>query len=331
MPYNGHMNTRDHDYRRIERAIRFIEDNVRRQPSLAEVARHIGMSEFHFQRVFSRWAGVSPKKFLRFLTAAYARNLLRESRSVLDAALDVGLSGGARLHDLTVTLYGMTPGEIKTGGSALAIRYGVHPTPFGRCFIATAPRGICALRFTEPETIGRHLDELRDTWPGVTLSRDQAGTAGLVRRIFGGTARSHAPENSLTLLVRGTPFQIKVWEALLRIPAGRVVSYRDLARHVGCAAAARAAGSAVGQNPVAYLIPCHRVIRSTGVFGEYRWGSPRKKALLGWEAARQERSQPEAPGAATSPRQGRRPAGALPGGMPGHATRQSRRQEDGPW
>jgi AraC family transcriptional regulator of adaptative response/methylated-DNA-[protein]-cysteine methyltransferase len=296
------MNTRDHDYRRIEQAIRFIEDNVQRQPRLADMARHVGMSEFHFQRVFSRWAGVSPKKFLQFLTAAYARNLLQESRSVLDVAYDVGLSGGARLHDLTVKLYGMTPGEIKAKGSALTLRYGVHPTPFGRCFIATTPRGICALRFTKPETIGQHLDDLRNAWPGVKLSKDQAGMAELVGRIFGNVGRRHASEKGLALLVRGTPFQIKVWEALLRIPAGRVVSYRDLARHVGRATAARAVGSAVGQNPVAYLIPCHRVIRGTGVLGEYRWGSARKKALLGWEAARLGRTQPEVSGAAISPR-----------------------------
>jgi AraC family transcriptional regulator of adaptative response/methylated-DNA-[protein]-cysteine methyltransferase len=282
------MRRQDHDYGRIEKAIRFIEGNVRRQPRLAEIARHVGMSEFHFQRVFSRWAGVSPKKFLQFLTAAHAGTLLRKSRSVLDTAYDVGLSGGSRLHDLTVRLYGMTPGEIKAGGSALAIRYGAHPTPFGPCFIATTSRGICALHFIEPGATGRHLDDLRRAWPGATLSRDRAGTAGLVRRIFGGAGRTHAPGNGLALLVRGTPFQMKVWDALLRIPAGRVVSYRDLARRVGRVTAARAVGSAVGQNPVAYLIPCHRVIRSTGAFGEYRWGSARKKALLGWEAARRE-------------------------------------------
>ena len=212
---------------------------------------------------------------------------------MLDAAYDAGLSGGARLHDLTVKLYGMTPGEIKTKGSARTIRYGVHPTPFGPCFIATTPRGICALRFTGPETVGRHLDDLRQAWPGVKLFKDRAGTAGLVRRIFGSAARSHAPNNGLALLVRGTPFQIKVWEALLRIPEGRVVSYRDLARHVGRAAAARAVGRAVGRNPVAYLIPCHRVIHSTGAFGNYRWGPVRKKALLGWEAVHREGSRPE--------------------------------------
>lgn len=282
------MRTRNHDYRRIEQAIRFIEGNVRSQPGLAEIARHVGMSEFHFQRIFSRWAGVSPKKFLQFLTAEYARNLLRESRSVLDVAYDVGLSGGARLHDLTVKFYGMTPGEIKTKGSALTIRYGIHTTPFGPCFIATTSRGICALHFVEPGATRRHLTDLRNAWPGATFSKDQAGTAGLVRQIFGSAGRAHAPDKGLALLVRGTAFQMKVWDALLRIPAGRVVSYQDLARRVGRATASRAVGSAVGQNPVAYLIPCHRVIRGTGVLGEYRWGSARKKALLGWEAARRE-------------------------------------------
>jgi AraC family transcriptional regulator, regulatory protein of adaptative response / methylated-DNA-[protein]-cysteine methyltransferase len=297
------MNPQNHDYRRIEKAIRFIEGNVRRQPRLAEIARHVGMSEFHFQRVFSRWAGVSPKKFLQFLTADCARDLLRKSRSVLDAAYDVGLSGGARLHDLTVKLYGMTPGEMKAGGSALAIRYGVHRTPFGPCFIAATPRGVCSLRFIGPGTVGQCLDDLGKTWPGAKCSKDQAGTSGLIRRIFGGPGRVRASSGeSLALLVQGTPFQMKVWDALLRIPAGRVVSYRDLARRIGCVAADRAVGIAVGQNPVAYLIPCHRVIRSTGVFGKYRWGSARKKALLGWEAARQETSQQEASEVATSPR-----------------------------
>jgi len=180
----------------------------------------------------------------------------------------------------------MTPGEIKTNGSAPAIRYGVHATPFGRCFIATTPRGICALDFVGPGRTGRRLKDLRDAWPGVRLSKDQAGTAALVRRIFDSGGRSHASDKGIALFVRGTAFQIKVWEALLRISSGRVASYRDLARRVGRVTAARAVGRAVGQNPVAYLIPCHRVIRGTGMLGEYRWGSARKKALLGWEAAR---------------------------------------------
>lgn len=287
--YNGPVKTRDYHYRRIEQAIRFIGGNVQRQPKLADVARHVGLSEFHFQRVFSRWAGVSPKQFLQFLTAEHARTLLRNSRSVLDAAYDVGLSGGARLYDLTVKLYGMTPGEIKTKGSALTIRYGVHATPFGPCVIATTPRGICALNFVEPGTIGRQLKDLRHAWPGVRLSKDQAGTAALVRRIFASTGRAHTSDIGLALAVRGTAFQIKVWEALLRIPSGRVTSYRDLARRVGRATASRAVGRAVARNPVAYLIPCHRVIRGTGVLGEYRWGPARKQALLGWEAAQRAR------------------------------------------
>lgn len=291
--YNGRMDASDRDYGRIEKAIRFIGDNVRRQPGLAEVARHVGMSEFHFQRVFSRWAGVSPKKFLQFLTAEHARNLLRESRSVLDVAYDVGLSGGSRLHDLTVKLYGMTPGEIKARGAALPIRYGVHPTPFGPCLLAMTPRGICGLRFIGPGAIRTHLAELREAWPGSTLVRDQRATGAAVRRIFEAARRSDDSKVDVALVVRGTPFQIKVWEALLYIPAGHVVSYHGLARRIGRARAARAVGGAVGHNPVAYLIPCHRVIHSTGAVGTYRWGSVRKKALLGWEAARQESRCPE--------------------------------------
>ncbi len=291
--YNDRMDTSGRDYGRIEKAIRFIEGNVRRQPTLAEVARHVGMSEFHFQRVFSRWAGVSPKTFLQFLTADCARGLLQQSYSVLDAAYDVGLSSGSRLHDLTIKLYGMTPGEIKAKGSALPIRYGVHPTPFGRCFIATTPRGICGLRFIQPGTTRTHLAELREAWPGSTLVQDQRATGATVRRIFEAARRSDVPKNDLALVVRGTPFQIKVWEALLHVPAGHVVSYHGLARRIGRATASRAVGSAVGQNPVAYLIPCHRVIHSTGTVGKYRWGPVRKKALLGWEAAHQKSQRPE--------------------------------------
>lgn len=288
LSYKRLMRNPGRDYGRIEKAIRFIEDHVRSQPSLAEVARHVGMSDFHFQRVFSRWAGVSPKKFLQFLTAEYARRLLQESRSVLDVAYDVGLSGGARLHDLTIGLYGMTPGELQARGAALTLRYGLHQSPFGPCFIATTLRGICSLRFVEAGTIGQHVNELRDAWPGSKTVRDQAGTARMVRWVFGKRARPQASHNGYALHVRGTPFQIKVWEALLQVPAGRALSYQALARHIGHPRASRAVGSAVGQNPVAYLIPCHRVILSTGLSGEYRWGSVRKKALLGWEAARRE-------------------------------------------
>lgn len=286
--YNDFMKMWTHDYHRIEQAIRFIEDNVRRQPSLADVARYVGMSEFHFQRVFSRWAGVSPKKFLQFLTADYARSLLQESRNVLDVAYDLGLSGSARLHDLTIKLYAMTPGEIKTQGAALTIRYGVHPTPFGECFIAMTQRGICGLRFIEPGTMQKHVADLSDTWPHSRLVQDQTATGAMVQRIFATASRSNVSKGACPLVVRGTPFQIKVWEALLRIPSGHVVSYQHLARCAGLAGSTRAVGTAVGKNPVAYLIPCHRVIRSTGAFGEYRWGSLRKKVLLGWEAARKE-------------------------------------------
>lgn len=283
MPYNCVMDQRDRDYSRIEKAIRFIDQTVREQPGLAAIARHVGMSEFHFQRVFSRWAGVSPKKFLQFLTADYARSLLQGSRSVLDAAYEAGLSGSARLHDLTINLFGMTPGEVKANGAALTIRYGVHSSPFGPCFIATTSRGICALRFIEPGTTGLHLTDLRQAWPGSRFVKDQAATARMMRRIFGRTGKTS--RKSLALHVQGTPFQIKVWEALLLVPAGHVISYQGLAKRIGHAPASRAVGTAVGQNPVAYLIPCHRVIRGTGVFGEYRWDPIRKKALLGWEAA----------------------------------------------
>lgn len=287
VPYKSLMNNSTRDYGRIEKAIRFLDDNVRRQPGLTEVARHVGMSDFHFQRLFSRWAGVSPKKFLQFLTARYARSLLQDSRSVLDVAYDVGLSGGARLHDLTINLYGMTPGEVKAKGAALIVRYGVHSSPFGPCFIATTSRGICALRFIESGTVGQHLDELGQAWAGSRFVRDQRKTASVMQRLFAHGGRK-ASEQRLAVLVRGTPFQIKVWEALLHVPAGHVISYQGLAQRIGRATAARAVGSAVAQNSVAYLIPCHRVIHSTGAFGNYRWDPVRKKALVGWEAAQRE-------------------------------------------
>jgi AraC family transcriptional regulator, regulatory protein of adaptative response / methylated-DNA-[protein]-cysteine methyltransferase len=273
------------DYLRVEKAIRFLEENAREQPPLEEVARRVGMSEYHFQRVFRRWAGVSPKRFLQFLTAGHARRLLEDSWPVLDAALEVGLSGPGRLHDLMVVVDAMTPGEVRRRGEGLTIRYGSHPTPFGDCLLALTDRGVCDLGFPGAED-GDPVAALRARWPLARLEERPEATAPVAERIF---ARGAAPGTPpLPLLLVGTNFQIRVWEALLRIPAGEVTSYERLAAGIGAPTAARAVGSAVGRNPVAYLIPCHRVIRGTGVFGEYRWGSARKKAMLGWEAARRE-------------------------------------------
>ena len=268
----------DTDYARIERAILYLDANCQSQPSLAQVAEGAGLSEFHFQRLFRRWAGVSPKRFLQFLTAEHARRLLAESRNVLEAAYDAGLSGPSRLHDLMVNVHAMTPGEIRQGGEALEIQFGVHATPFGECLIAVTPRGICRMAF-QP---GDPAEDLRSRWPNAGLRENPAATRRYASLIFAAPGR--ARREPVDVLLGGTNFQLKVWEALLRIPPGSAATYEDLAGRVCTAAATRAVASAVARNPVAFLIPCHRVIRKTGAFGEYRWGPARKKAILLWES-----------------------------------------------
>ena len=269
------------DYQRVERAIQFVAANYRSQPSLAEIAAHVHLSEFHFQRLFRRWAGVSPKRFVQYLTAEDAKRRLRRDASVLDVTEDAGLSSGGRLHALMVTLHGASPGEWKNGGAGLEIRYGFHASPFGDCLVAVTPRGVCALRFIDDDRTTA-LHELAQEWPAARLIASMSATRPVTRALFG---RQQEP---IPLHVRGTNFQIKVWEALLAIPAGQLISYGALATAIGAPRAARAVGSAVGRNPVGLLIPCHRVIRESGVLGDYRWGSARKQALLAWEAARAE-------------------------------------------
>lgn len=272
------------DYERIEKAILFLERNVSMQPSLAEVAKSVGLSEYHFQRLFRRFAGVSPKRFLQFLTAEYARGILLKSRTVLEAAFDVGLSGPGRLHDLMVNVHAMTPGEVKSHGAGLTIRYGIHGTPFGECLIAVTKRGVSRLTFIPPGERKRKFADLTERWPEAVYREDEKGTRPVVKRIFAVTREKDI--RPLTLSLGGTNFQIRVWEALLHVPPGTLISYGALAQKAGFPGAARAVGTAVGQNPIAYLIPCHRVIRSTGAFGNYGGGPARKKAILGWEAAR---------------------------------------------
>lgn len=279
MPSHRKLQTAARDYARIEQAIRFLDAHFQDQPELIEVARAVGLSEYHFQRLFRRWAGVSPKRFLQYLTAAYAREQLRR-QGVLEAAHASGLSGPGRLHDLTLQIYAATPGELRRGGAGLEIRYGFHATPFGDCLLALTARGVCALRFVDGGQAGA-LRELRAEWPQARLRAAATDTACVVERLFARAGR-RAP---LALHLAGTNFQVRVWEALLRIPPGAVTSYEHLATLAGQPNAARAVGSAVAHNPVALLIPCHRVIRKTGAFGEYRWGETRKRAVLGWEAA----------------------------------------------
>jgi AraC family transcriptional regulator of adaptative response/methylated-DNA-[protein]-cysteine methyltransferase len=272
------------DYERIERSIHFAAANYRHQPSLAEMAGAAGLSEFHFQRLFTRWAGISPKRFVQFMTADHARRLLRQSASLLDASYEVGLSGASRLHDLFVAVDAVTPGEFKRAGANLTIRYGYHASPFGECLAGVTDRGLCWLSFVDAGGRPAAFAAMKAHWHGATLVARPESTAPSVREAFAGVHRA----SPLPLLLRGTNFQIKVWEGLLRVPEGTLTTYRDLARRIAEPAAVRAVGTAVARNPIAFVIPCHRVIRATGRFGDYRWGADRKLALLGWEAARGE-------------------------------------------
>jgi AraC family transcriptional regulator of adaptative response/methylated-DNA-[protein]-cysteine methyltransferase len=275
---------RAEDYSRIEKAILFLEENYRRQPELREVARSVDLSEYHFQRLFRRWAGISPKRFIQFLTLVHAKRLLGESHSVLDATYEAGLSSPGRLHDLFVNIEAMTPGEFKAQGAGLSISYGFHSSPFGECLLAVTERGICGLGFVAEGGRARTLGDFRGRWPHARFESNSRLTQPYVSRIFSSQGKNG--NQPITLVLRGTNFQIKVWEALLKIPMGSVTSYKDLAASLGKAGAARAVGGAVGKNPIAFLIPCHRVIRKIGAIGDYHWGAVRKKAMLAWEAAR---------------------------------------------
>jgi AraC family transcriptional regulator of adaptative response/methylated-DNA-[protein]-cysteine methyltransferase len=269
------------DYQRVEQTIRFLEQNYRRQPELKEVAESIHLSEYHFQRLFTRWVGISPKRFLQFLTKENAKAMLENSHGILEAAYNSGLSGPGRLHDLFVATEAVTPGEFKHKGAGLTILYGFHLSPFGKCLVGITGRGICHLAFVQPGERSQALAELQKAWPEASLQEDPQATRPLIGQIFN---LSEQP-GALGLHLCGTNFQIKVWEALLRIPPGTVVSYEDLAVSVGMPQAARAVGHAVARNPIPVLIPCHRVIRKSGEFGDYHYGAARKKALLGWEMA----------------------------------------------
>jgi len=271
------------DYERIEKAIIYIETNFDRQPELKEISGHIGLSEFHFQRLFSNWVGISPKRFLQFLTKEHVKTLLENSANLLDATFDAGLSSPGRLHDLFVACEAVTPGEYKAKGRGLSISYGFHESPFGECLIAVTGRGICWLSFVRDGSRQTLLAELVSAWKNAHIIEDPSETGSLVARIYDPVMwRRSSP---LPILVKGTNFQIKVWEALLRIPVGTVVTYEDVALYIGFPKAVRAVGNAVGKNPVSFVIPCHRVVRKTAEFGNYGGGPARKKAMIGWEAS----------------------------------------------
>ena len=277
------------DYQRIEEAIQYLEANYRAQPSLEEIAASVHLSKYHFQRLFKRWAGISPTQFMHYLTIEYAKARLQESHSILDAALDAGLSGPGRLHDLFVTFEAMTPGEYKREGAGLEIVYGFHDSPFGACLLAATQRGICGLQFVQRDDRPAALQRLADRWPGATFAEDPGQNQPLFGSIFAQASADHP--QPFHLMLRGTNFQVSVWQALLAIPPGAMISYEDVAVYLGKPAAAQAVGNAVAHNPIGYLIPCHRVISKAGGMGGYQWGTARKKAMLGWEAGRQHLGQ----------------------------------------
>ena len=274
------------DYARIEKAIRYLDSNRAEQPELADVAKHVGLSPAHFQRMFTRWAGISPKRFLQHRTAQVVKRLLRDNRSVLDASYEAGLSGSSRLHDLIVNAEAVSPGEYQKAGEGLVVKYGFHPSPFGECLIAITPRGICHLAFVNP--VSRHdaLARVKHDWPRAELIADQSATRVAIANAFPIGGSKKLPP--LSLHIKGTNFQLKVWEALLQIPDGSVTTYGDIAASLHSPDASRAVGTAVGSNPVSWLIPCHRVIRSTGELGGYAWGIDRKKVMLMKEQLRED-------------------------------------------
>lgn len=279
------VTTMDH-HDLVARAIRYLDEHADAQPDLAEVAAHVGMSPGHLQRVFTRWAGVSPKRFLQYLTAETARGLLVDDTTVLDASHAVGLSSSSRLHDLMVTVHAVTPGQARSRGAGLTVRSGIHPTPFGPALVGVTERGVCHLAFVHGGT-GPRVDpraDLVDRWPDATHVDDPGPGAEVVRQVFAGP--DEAPSDPLAVLVRGTNLQVQVWQALLRVPAGTAVSYGTVARAIGRPTASRAVAGAVAANRVGVLIPCHRVLRASGALSGYRWGPDRKRRLLAVEAAR---------------------------------------------
>lgn len=276
-PEQHHIN-----YQRIEQAIQYLQQNFQRQPELDEVAGEVHLSPFYFQRIFTEWAGISPKRFLQYLTTDYLKTKLQLSRSIEEADEAAGLSSQSRVYDLFTTLEAVTPAEYKQRGSGIRIEYGFHATPFGNCLIGVTERGICWLSFIASDQEGRYaLEEMKASWYNSVFHEDQDLTKNFIVRIFEATS-----PKKLHLFVKGTNFQVKVWEALLRIPAGGLTTYQDIARRIQSPKAQQAVGSAVGSNCIAYLIPCHRVIRKDGILGEYRWSSVRKKSMIGWEMAR---------------------------------------------
>jgi AraC family transcriptional regulator, regulatory protein of adaptative response / methylated-DNA-[protein]-cysteine methyltransferase len=275
------------DYLVVSKLLDYMDKNFRNQPELDDLARIVNLSPFHLQKVFTRWVGISPKKFIQFATLEYAKKVLDESHSVLDATYESGLSSPGRTHDLFVNIEAVTPGEYRNRGKGLGIFYGIHDSPFGYALIAVTERGLCGLSFHDRKDDKEGLGYLSKKWMNAELHESCIKTKVYFDKIFGNV--SIEPGSKIPLVLKGTPFQVKVWEALLRIPAGQLTTYHDIARMIGQNNANRAVGSAIGANPVSYLIPCHRVIQSMGIIGNYRWGPVRKKIIIGWEAAKEYR------------------------------------------
>ena len=272
------------NYRRVEQAIVYLEQNFQRQPELDEVAEKVHLSPFHFQRIFTEWAGISPKRFLQFLTVDYLKEKLENSRNLVEAADSAGLSSQSRVYDLFTTLEAVTPLEYKQHGAGIRVEYGIHETPFGACLIGVTERGICWLSFLQTDEDPRKEVELmKSHWFNSAFHQNQALTEAFIEKIFD-RAKTDSSEK-LHVFVKGTNFQVKVWQALLNIPIGEVTTYQNIGVAIQSPKAMQAVGSAVGSNHIAYLIPCHRVIRKDGQLGEYRWSSVRKKSMIGWELA----------------------------------------------
>ena len=269
------------DYERIEEAINYVSSHLDEQPSLERIAQHLNLSPYHCQRMFKRWAGISPKRFLQTLTVEFAKELLNDSQPLQKASHDTGLSSSSRLHDHFISIEAVTPGEYKSQGKGLNIHYGVHKTPFGNAFIAVTDRGICQLSFLDDKHELSQRNELEERWSSASIIKSEKITKPYIQSIFFNTEK----QKKLLLHIQGTNFQINVWKALLKIPAGSLTSYGQLAEQINNSNASRAVGSAVGKNPIAFLIPCHRVIRSTGLLGKYRWGSIRKQSMISWETS----------------------------------------------
>jgi AraC family transcriptional regulator, regulatory protein of adaptative response / methylated-DNA-[protein]-cysteine methyltransferase len=278
----GPQNAALRDYDSVRRAIGFISEHWRSQPTIEAMAEAASVTPDELHHLFRRWAGLTPKAFMQALTLDHAKGLLRDSASVLDAALDSGLSGPGRLHDLFVTHEAMSPGEWKTGGDGMTLRFGFHPSPFGTAVVIASGRGLAGLAFADPGEEAAALADMQRRWPRATYIEDRAGTAGMAQRIF--DTKMWRADQPLRVVLIGTDFEVRVWETLLKIPMGRAVCYSDIASSIKSPKASRAVGAAVGKNPISFVVPCHRALGKSGALTGYHWGITRKQAMLGWEA-----------------------------------------------